>query len=165
MAEEGYISQERAERATRGKVDVEPVNRRAGEPESRVLMEWLRKEYLYPEYGERLYTSGLKIHTTLDSRCRPQLKKRWHRSDREGGPSGRGGLDDPGRRGAGVVGGRDFRNVEKAAGSATRRIRGAEHGLFVQARGHCSPPSTMGSHRPRRSQGVPRTHIRWTCAV
>ena len=29
-------------------------------------MEWLRKEYLYPKYGNCLYTCGLKIYTSLD---------------------------------------------------------------------------------------------------
>jgi penicillin-binding protein 1A len=29
-------------------------------------MEWLRKDFLYPEYGSCLYTCGLKIYTTLD---------------------------------------------------------------------------------------------------
>jgi penicillin-binding protein 1A len=30
------------------------------------FMEWLRKEYLFPEFGNDLYTGGLKIYTTLD---------------------------------------------------------------------------------------------------
>ena len=68
MAEEGYISEERAERASRGKVklagDVASVQR----SKAAYFMEWLRKEYLYTDdyYGADLYSGGLKIYTTLD---------------------------------------------------------------------------------------------------
>lgn len=66
MVEQGYISEARARRASRGRIKVSgesnsPKNQRAA-----YFMEWLRKEYLYPEYQGDLYTRGLKIYTTLD---------------------------------------------------------------------------------------------------
>ena len=67
MLDEGFITEDQAAKASRGRV------RLKGAAEANVtvskaayFMEWLRKEYLYPEYGEELYTRGLKIHTTLD---------------------------------------------------------------------------------------------------
>ena len=69
MAEEGYISDRKAQKLARGKVR---LAQGAGQPIERsraaYFMEWLRKEYLYTEkyYGEDLYHAGLKIYTTLD---------------------------------------------------------------------------------------------------
>ena len=68
MASEGYISEEQAEKASRGRIKLRGNNNEADPPTSKAayFMEWLRKDYLYPEFKDELYTRGLKIHTTLD---------------------------------------------------------------------------------------------------
>ena len=67
MAQQGYISAKRAERASRGPVKLASgALGRIKHQQAAYFMEWLRREYLYPKYGNRLYTGGLKIHTTLD---------------------------------------------------------------------------------------------------
>jgi penicillin-binding protein 1A len=118
MAQEGYISQPRADRAKREKIDFEKVTRKSIENQKAAyFMEWLRKDYLYPEYGDRLYTGGLKIYTTLD------LKMQDLAEDAIAGI-----LTEPADPQAALismtpdgavrafVGGRDFRNVKKARG-------------------------------------------------
>ena len=67
MVEEGYITQAVADEAMEDKV--EAVKRSEVNPDHQTaayFMEWIRREYLEPEFGNRLYTDGLRIHTTLD---------------------------------------------------------------------------------------------------
>ncbi|HEX2239689.1 MAG TPA: transglycosylase domain-containing protein [Actinomycetota bacterium] len=67
MAEEGYIDPRRAERASRGRVKLSEGAEASVRPQpAAYFLEWLRKEYLYPEFGNDLFTRGLQIHTTLD---------------------------------------------------------------------------------------------------
>jgi penicillin-binding protein 1A len=67
MASEGYISAVRAARASRQKLKLaRGALGRTENQNAAYFMEWLRKEYLYPQYRQCLYTCGLKIHTTLD---------------------------------------------------------------------------------------------------
>jgi penicillin-binding protein 1A len=118
MAEEGYISEERAERASRGEVEVQPVTRRSIENQKAAyFMEWLRKEYLYPEYGARLYTSGLKIYTTLDLKMQASAEEAVATvlTEKEDPQAALVSMTPDGAVRA-FVGGRDFRNVEKARG-------------------------------------------------
>lgn len=68
MADEGYITEREERRAARGKVELKsgikvPDHRR--QPAA-YFLEWIRKEYLYPRFGDCLYRCGLKIYTTLD---------------------------------------------------------------------------------------------------
>jgi penicillin-binding protein 1A len=67
MVEEGYISQAEADDAKRKRVKA--IKRSSVNPRRQTaayFMEWIRREYLEPEFGNRLYTDGLRIHTTLD---------------------------------------------------------------------------------------------------
>ncbi|MFN2526328.1 MAG: transglycosylase domain-containing protein [Actinomycetota bacterium] len=67
MAEEGYIEPQRAARAARGKVKLSLGAEAAVRPQpAAYFLEWLRKKFLYPEFGNDLFTRGLQIHTTLD---------------------------------------------------------------------------------------------------
>ncbi len=67
MVQQGYISQKRADKASHGKVKLAKGASKFNDSErAAYFMEWLRKNYLYPEYGNCLYTCGLKIYTTLD---------------------------------------------------------------------------------------------------
>ena len=80
-------------------------------------MEWLRKSYLYPEFGNDLYTGGLKIYTTIDMDMQDAAEDAVLAS-----------LGEPGEPEAGLVsmttdgqvramvGGKDFDSVKKARG-------------------------------------------------
>ena len=118
MAEQGYISEERAESAARWKVKVEPVTQRSiDNQKAAYFMEWLRKEYLYPEYGDKLYTSGLKIYTTLDLGMQDSAEDAVASvlTLKEDPQAAVVSMTPEGAVRA-FVGGRDFRNVEKARG-------------------------------------------------
>jgi penicillin-binding protein 1A len=67
MEEEGYISDEERDRAAGRKLrtSTSPELRRRHQ-KAAFFLEWLRKDFLYPHFGDCLYTCGLKIHTTLD---------------------------------------------------------------------------------------------------
>ena len=118
LAQQGYISRERAERAQRGKVKVEPVTRRSVQNQKAAyFMEWLRKEYLYPEYGDCLYTCGLKIHTTLDLGMQEDAERAIGSilTEPEDPQAALVSMTPDGAVRA-FVGGRAFRNVQKARG-------------------------------------------------
>jgi penicillin-binding protein 1A len=67
MQQQGYISERRAAKASHGPVRLAPgATGRAKHEKAAYFMEWLRKSYLYPKYGNCLYTCGLRIYTTLD---------------------------------------------------------------------------------------------------
>lgn len=67
MESEGYITGQAAERASSRKIRFRTTSdmNRKKQPAA-YFLEWLRKDYLYPRFGEKLYTGGLKIYTTLD---------------------------------------------------------------------------------------------------
>jgi membrane peptidoglycan carboxypeptidase len=76
MVAESYISEQEASDAKRGKVKA--IKRSAVNPNDQTaayFMEWLRREYLEPEFGNRLYTDGLKIYTTLDLDMQQQAEQ------------------------------------------------------------------------------------------
>ena len=67
MQQEGYLTGTQRQRAENAKLRLrtaETLSRRR-QPAA-YFLEWLRKEFLYPEFGECLYRCGLKIHTTID---------------------------------------------------------------------------------------------------
>jgi membrane peptidoglycan carboxypeptidase len=76
MVVEGYITEREATDAKAGRVKVIPraeVNPK--EQTAAYFMEWLRREHLEPEFGNRLYTDGLKIYTTLDLEMQRQAEQ------------------------------------------------------------------------------------------
>jgi membrane peptidoglycan carboxypeptidase len=159
MAEEGYISEERAERASRGDVEVEPVTRRSIENQKAAyFMEWLRKEYLYPEYGDRLYTSGLKIYTTLDLKMQDSAEDAVASvlTEKEDPEAALVSMTPDGAVRA-FVGGRDFRNVEKARGFSYASDPPGRHAgssfkpwtLLTAVDEGISPSSTFSGSSPR----------------
>lgn len=159
MAEEGYISEERAEQASRQKVKVEPVTRRQVENQKAAyFMEWLRKEYLEPEYGERLYTSGLKIYTTLDLKMQASAEEAVAEvlTEKEDPQAAVVSMTPEGAVRA-FVGGRDFRNVEKARGFSYASDPPGRHAgssfkpwtLLTAVDEGISPSSTFSGSSPR----------------
>ncbi|MDQ3964733.1 MAG: transglycosylase domain-containing protein [Actinomycetota bacterium] len=67
MESEGYVTREERDRAAEAKLKLGPVPQlRPRRQDAAYFLEWLRKEYLYPRFGECLYRCGLKIYTTID---------------------------------------------------------------------------------------------------
>ncbi|MBA2313375.1 MAG: penicillin-binding protein, partial [Actinobacteria bacterium] len=118
MEDEGYISAREAEHAARRKVTVSD-GASSGVEESRAayFMEWLRKEYLDPALGDDLYTSGLKIYTTLDLGMQDQAEDAVSSllTERSEPQAALVSITPTGAVRA-LVGGRDFMNVSKARG-------------------------------------------------
>lgn len=118
MASEGYISNERLERATSRKIRFQTtsdMNRRT-QPAA-YFLEWLRKEYLYPRFGERLYTGGLKIHTTLDMQMQKAAEDAIETflTDKQHPQAALVSMTPEGEVRA-LVGGRDFNDIGSARG-------------------------------------------------
>ena len=66
MEREGFITERQADAASRGRVKLAKTNRSPRRQRAAYFMEWLRKDFLFPEYGDDLFTGGHKIYTTLD---------------------------------------------------------------------------------------------------
>ncbi|MPZ71220.1 MAG: hypothetical protein GEU71_17085, partial [Actinobacteria bacterium] len=67
MVEEGYVTQEEADRFIGKKVKLAPNEEESlTDSKAAFFIEWVRKDFLEPYFGDRLYTGGLQIHTTLD---------------------------------------------------------------------------------------------------
>ena len=118
MVDEGFITEDQAAKASRGRVrlkgaaDADPQVSTAA-----YFMEWLRKEYLYPEYGDELYTRGLKIYTTLDLTMQAQAEAAVKEILTEkNDPQAAVVSMTPKGEVRAFVGGRDFTNIKKARG-------------------------------------------------
>ncbi|HYO61233.1 MAG TPA: transglycosylase domain-containing protein, partial [Actinomycetota bacterium] len=118
MAGEGFISQRKAEKASRGKVKA--IKRSTGAPKTQTaayFMEWLRRDILGPRLEAQLYTGGLKIHTTLDLDMQRYAEEAVAASLTEPEePQAALVSMTPGGQIRALVGGRDFKNVKKARG-------------------------------------------------
>jgi membrane peptidoglycan carboxypeptidase len=67
MAEEGFITQAEADRVRGEKLGITKKGLEDKKNQTAAyFMEWLRRKYLEPKFGNDLYTAGLKIYTTLD---------------------------------------------------------------------------------------------------
>jgi penicillin-binding protein 1A len=118
MRDEGYITEVEYERASGRDLRFEissPL--RSHRQPAAYFLEWLRKEYLYPRFGDCLYQCGLKIFTTIDLEMQRDAERAI--------ASNLGLKKDPEAAlvsmtpdGAvrAMVGGRDFTNVKKARG-------------------------------------------------
>ena len=118
MAGEGFITERKAARASRGKVKA--IKRISGAPKTQMaayFMEWLRRDILGPELGSRLYTGGLKIHTTLDLAMQGYAEDAVAASlTSPDEPQAALVSMTPGGQVRAFVGGRNFDNVKKARG-------------------------------------------------
>ena len=117
MAEEGFITQAKAAKASRGKVKA--IRRVSGAPKTQTaayFMEWLRRDVL-AELGPQLYTGGLKIHTTLDLEMQRAAEDAVAATLTEPEePQAALVSMTPGVQVRALVGGRAFENVKKARG-------------------------------------------------
>jgi penicillin-binding protein 1A len=118
MRSEGYIDDAELNKASTAPLKFRTSSEmRIRHQRAAYFLEWLRKEYLYPRFGECLYTCGLKIHTTLDLEMQEKAEEAVATV-----------LDDPTDPQAALVsltpdgevrafiGGRDFTTVKKARG-------------------------------------------------
>ena len=117
MVRAGYISGSEAEEASKGRVKLAPGNRTPRRQEAAYFMEWLRKNYLFPEYGDSLFTGGLKIYTTLD----PEMQESAEDAvasvlTEKNDPQAALVSTTPKGEVRAFVGGRDFTNVKRARG-------------------------------------------------
>ncbi|MFN2389476.1 MAG: transglycosylase domain-containing protein [Actinomycetota bacterium] len=118
MAEEGYVSTDEATRAARGRVRLSDEAKEDVKPQKAAyFLEWLRKDYLEPEFGGRLFTSGFKIYTTLDLEMQQEAEaaistKLVQKTE----PQAALVSMTPRGEVRAFVGGRDFTNVKKARG-------------------------------------------------
>ncbi|MDP9067671.1 MAG: transglycosylase domain-containing protein [Actinomycetota bacterium] len=118
MLDAGFITEDQADRASRGKVKLTGETKEELEDsEAAYFMEWLRKDYLYPEYKDKLYTGGFKIHTTLDLTMQEQAEAAIEQilTEKEDPQAAVVSMTPKGEVRA-FVGGRDFTNIKKARG-------------------------------------------------
>ena len=80
-------------------------------------MEWLRRDFLYPEYGRELFTGGLKIYTTLDLDMQKAAEEAVSSVlTEETDPEAAVVSVTPRGEVRALIGGRDFTSVKKARG-------------------------------------------------
>jgi penicillin-binding protein 1A len=118
MREERYISAKRLERAERSSLRLSRHDTlRSGHQEAAYFLEWLRKEYLYPRFGDCLYRCGLKIHTTLDLEMQREAESAIESvlTESEDPQAALVSMTPDGEVRA-MVGGRDFNDVKRARG-------------------------------------------------
>ncbi len=118
MLQEGSITEAEADRASRGRVKLKGASESDPKDSTAAyFMEWLRKDYLYPEYGKELYTGGFKIHTTLDLTMQEQAESAVEAilTEKEDPEAAVVSMTPKGEVRA-FVGGRDFTNIKKARG-------------------------------------------------
>jgi penicillin-binding protein 1A len=158
MVQEGYIDGGEAQKAERGKIKLDKISSgRIKNQTAAYFMEWLRKEYLYPEFGERLYTGGLKIYTTLDLSMQDEAESSieailTEKSDPEAALVS---MTPTGEVRA-FVGGRDFTNVKKARGFNFASDHPGRHAgssfkpftLLTAIENGISPASTFSGRSP-----------------
>jgi penicillin-binding protein 1A len=118
MRQEGYLTEAQEEQASKKplRFEIDSPLRSHRQPAA-YFLEWLRKDYLYPRFGDCLYRCGLKIYTTIDLDMQTQAEQAIS--------SNLGLPEDPEAalvsitpEGAvrAMVGGRDFTSVKKARG-------------------------------------------------
>lgn len=119
MVEEGYITTSEASAAKQEKLKIPRGAEGSVVKRTRAayFMEWLRRNYLYPEYKEGLFTRGLKIYTTLDLDMQGAAENAVDSILTEDtDPQAAVVSMTPKGEVRAFVGGRDFTNVKKARG-------------------------------------------------
>ncbi|MEA2435197.1 MAG: hypothetical protein QOG54_2654 [Actinomycetota bacterium] len=118
MLSERYITQDEFDKADDSalRTRVAAVLRARHQPAA-YFLEWLRKDYLYPRFGECLYRCGLKIYTTIDMDMQHQAEDAVSSNLNEptDPPAALVSMTPTGEVRA-MVGGPEFTNVRKARG-------------------------------------------------
>lgn len=118
MEEEGYITPRQKERAAASQLKTSTsFEVRQKRQKAAYFLEWLRKEYLYPRFGDCLYECGLRIHTTLDMDMQREAEAAVKEAlPEQGDPPAALVSLTPGGEVRALVGGPDYRNIRKARG-------------------------------------------------
>ena len=119
MEREGFITASEAADAKRDDIKIarNAVGSVVKRHKAAHFMEWLRRDYLYPEYKEELFTRGLKIYTTLDLDMQGAAEDAVEQTLTEptDPPAALVSMTPKGEVRA-LIGGRDFTSVKKARG-------------------------------------------------
>ena len=120
MVGEGFITEEEAEEAKEKKVKLAPsakVEVSQREQQAAYFLEWLRKNFLYSEYGDDLFKRGFKVYTTLDLEMQAAAEESvaTNLPSPEDPQAALVSMTPRGEVRA-MVGGRDFTNTKKARG-------------------------------------------------
>ncbi len=118
MADENYITTDELARARGRRLRFDSSADMSTKVQSAAyFLEWLRKDFLYPRFGECLYTCGLKIYTTLDLDMQRAAEDAVTASldDRKDPQAALVSMTPAGEVRA-FVGGRDYTDVRKARG-------------------------------------------------
>ena len=160
MVSEGYIEEADAEKGKKGKVKLSEAAKIAARdrPQNAAyFMEWLRKDYLYNEFGDELYTRGFKIYTTLDLSMQRAAEEAVASNLTEPtDPQAALVSMTPAGEVRAMVGGRDFNNTRKARGfSYATSLPGRQPGsslkpftLLAAIEEGISPRSTLSGASP-----------------
>ena len=118
MREEGYIDEAEEQEADGAKLKMKIAEQlRPRRQEAAYFLEWLRKDYLYPRYGDCLFRCGLKIHTTIDMDMQHAAEEAIASTlDEPTDPQAALVSMTPAGEVRAMVGGRDFHNIKKARG-------------------------------------------------
>jgi penicillin-binding protein 1A len=159
MHDEGYITEKQMRRNSRGRVKtVKGDPDQLKESRAAYFMEWLRKNYLYPEYGKELYTRGLKIYTTLDLEMQEAAEEAVSTYLTEASePQAALVSMTPLGEVRAYVGGRSFRSIKTARGfDYASDYPGRQAGsafkpftLMTAIEENISPRSTFSGHSPK----------------
>ncbi len=118
MEQEGYISERRRARAAKAKLrfEISPPLKAQHQPAA-YFLEWLRKDFLYPRFGDCLYRCGLKIYTTIDLEMQTDAETAIAQQlDQPGDPQAALVSLTPQGEVRALVGGRHFTSVKSARG-------------------------------------------------
>lgn len=67
MVQQDFITRAQADEHSKGKIKaIKQTAASSRNQTAAYFMEWIRREYLEPRFGGELYTSGLRVYTTLD---------------------------------------------------------------------------------------------------
>ena len=160
MVDEGYVTRGEARDARREKIKIAKgaIGSVVKRQRAAYFLEWLRRDYLYPEFEEGLFTRGLEIHTTLNLDMQEAAEDAiasalTERTD----PQAALVSMTPRGEVRALVGGRDFTSVKKARGfDYATNFPGRSAGssfkpftLLTAIQEDISPRSRFSGHSPQ----------------
>jgi penicillin-binding protein 1A len=119
MVDEGFITESAASKARREKIKIArgALGSVVKRQRAAYFLEWLRRDFLQPEFQGGLFTQGLEIHTTLDLDMQEAAEEAIasHLTEKSDPEAALVSMTPKGEVRA-LIGGRDFTNVKKARG-------------------------------------------------
>ena len=118
MNEEGYITDAQETKAASAKLKMRMADHlNARKQPAAYFLEWLRKDFLYPRFGDCLFRCGLKIFTTLDMDMQAAAEDAIASTlAEEGDPPAALVSMEPDGKVRSLVGGPHFNKIRKARG-------------------------------------------------